>query len=163
MGVISGGVVGQPGRILFQEAKFSFTQGAAAGTYTASVTVPGNSWLLDIKLFNHVAWDAGTSATMIVGDADDPDGWFTAVDVKETDLVAGANAEVMDFNNPGGQEGAYLVTATGERAEMYSAAERIVTGLITTVGTASTAGETRMLVIYTDPTIPTAATYAVTT
>jgi hypothetical protein len=160
MPVISGGVVGQPGRILFEE--ITFTEAGAAGTYTGSVTVPGNSWLLDIKLWNDVYWTAGTSALMDVGDAADPDGWFTQIDLKATDIVAGANAEVIDFNNPGGQEGAYLVTATGERAEMYSASERVITGLVTTVGTTATAGRTRMVVIYTDPTTPTAATYAAT-
>ena len=157
MPVISGGLVTQPGRVIFEEV--TFTEAGAAGVYTGSVTVPGNSWLLDIKLWNEVAWTAGTSAQMIVGDVADPNGWFDAVDLKATDLVAGANAEVIDFNNPGGTEGAYLVTATGERAEMYSATARVVTGEVTTVGTTATAGRTRMMVIYTDPTVPTAATY----
>lgn len=160
MPVISGGVVGQPGRILFEE--ITYTEAGAAGTYTATVTVPGNSWLLDIKIWNDVYWTAGTSALMDVGDAADPDGWFTQIDLKATDIVAGTNAEVIDFNNPGGQEGAYLVTATGERAEMYAATARVITGLITTVGTTATAGRTRMMVIYTDPTVPTVATYAAT-
>ena len=162
MGVISGGVVVQPGRVLVQEAVFSYTQGAAAGTYTASVTVPGGSWLLDIKLFNETAWNAGSDALMDVGDVADPNGWFAAVDVKATDLVAGANAEVIDFNNAGGKGGAYHDATTGERAEMYSDSARVVTGVITTTGTDSTAGETRMLVMYTDPCIPTQATYAAT-
>lgn len=160
MPVISGGIVQQPGRVIFEEV--TFTEAGAAGVYTGSVTVPGNSWLLDIKLWNDVAWGAGTTASMIVGDAADPNGWFDAVDVKATDIVAGANAEVIDFNNPGGTEGAYLVTATGERAEMYSASARVITGEITTTGTTSTAGRTRMMVIYTDPTVPTVATYVAT-
>jgi len=160
MPVISGGVVGQPGRILFEEV--TYTEEGAAGTYTGSVTVPGNSWLLDIKIWNDVYWLAGTSATMKVGDAATSDGWYTGIDLKATDIVAGAEAEVIDFNNPGGQEGAYLVTATGERAEMYAATARVITGLVTTVGTTNTAGRTRMMVIYTDPTVPTVATYAAT-
>ena len=160
MPVISGGVVGQPGRILFEE--ITYTEAGAAGTYTGSVTVPGNSWLLDIKIWNDVYWAAGTSALMDVGDVADADGWFTQINLLATDIVAGAEAEVIDFNNPGGQEGAYLVTATGERAEMYSASARVITGLVTTVGTTATAGRTRMMVIYTDPTVPTVATYAAT-
>ena len=48
MPVMSGGLVTQPGRILFEEVTFTETTGA--GTYTGSVTVPGNSWLLDIKI-----------------------------------------------------------------------------------------------------------------
>ena len=160
MSVISGGVVTQPGQVLFEEV--TFTEAGAAGVYTGSVTVPGNSWLLDIKVWNDVYWTAGTSANLIVGDAADPNGWFDAIDLKTTDIVAGANAEVIDFNNPGGTEGAYLVTATGERAEMYSASARVITGEVTTVGTTATAGRTRMVVIYTDPTTPTAATYVAT-
>jgi len=160
MSVISGGVVGQPGRILFQEVIFE--EAGAAGTYTGSVTVPAKSWLLDIKLFCEAYFAAGTTASMIVGDADDPNGWFDAVDVKATDIVAGTDAEVIDFNNAGGTEGAYLSASTGERARMYDTAERVITGLITTVGTTSTAGEVRMLVMYTDPTTPTDATYAAT-
>ena len=160
MPVISGGVVGQPGRILFEEV--TYTEAGAAGTYTGTVTVPGNSWLLDIKIWNDVLWTAGTDALMDVGDAADADGWFTQISLKATDIVAGTNAEVIDFNNPGGQEGAYLVTATGERAEMYSASARVITGLVTTTGASGTAGRSRMMVIYTDPTVPTVATYAET-
>src|SRR3990167_3247269 len=160
MPVISGGVVGQPGRILFEEV--TYTEAGAAGTYTGTVTVPGNSWLLDIKIWNDVLWTAGTDALMDVGDAADADGWFTQISLKATDIVAGTNAEVIDFNNPGGQEGAYLVTATGERAEMYSASARVITGLVTTTGASGTAGRSRMIVFYTDPTVPTAATYAAT-
>jgi hypothetical protein len=156
MPVISGGLVTQPGRILFEEV--TFTEAGAAGTYTGSVTVPANSWLLDIKLYNTVYWTAGTSALMDVGDVADPDGWFTQVNLKATDIVAGDDAEVIDFNNPGGQEGAYLVTATGERALMYASTARVISGIVVTVGTTATAGRTRMVVIYTDPTVPTVAT-----
>ena len=162
MPVMSGGLVTQPGQILFQEVVFTIASGTAAGTFTGSVTVPGGAWILDIKLFCEAYFNQGTTASMIVGDAADPDGWFTAVDVKGTDIVAGTDAEVIDFNNPGGTEGAYLVTATGERAEMYSSAERVITGVITTVGTAATTGELHMVVLYTDPTVPTIATFVAT-
>ena len=163
MPVISGGVVGQPGRILFEEV--TYTEAGAAGTYTCSVTVPGNSWLLDIKIYNLTYWGAGTSADMIVGDAADPNGWFDAISVKATDIVdytTDTHAEVIDFNNAGGKPGVYLVAATGERELMFATTERVITGKITTVGTTATAGRTRMLVIYTDPTTPTVATYAAT-
>lgn len=160
MPVISGGQVVQPGRVIFEEV--TFTEAGAAGTYTGSVTVPANSWLLDIKLWNDVYWTAGTNALMDVGDGVDPNGWYAAVNLKATDIVAGADAEVIDFNNPGGKEGAYLVTATGERAEMYAAVERVITGVVTTTGGSGTAGRTRMLVIYTDPATSTNATYAAT-
>jgi len=60
------------------------------------------------------------------------------------------------------QPGVYLAAATGERELMSAATARVITGLVTPVGTTATAGRTRMLVIYTDPTVPTAATYAAT-
>ena len=160
MPVLSGGNVVQPGQLLFEEVIFE--EAGAAGTYTGSVTVPAKSWLLDIKLFCQTAFGAGTSADMIVGDATDPNGWYDAIGllVGDGDLVAGANAEVIDFNNAGGLGGAYHDSTTGERAEMYSAAERVVTGVITTDGVTSTAGEVRMLVIYTNVTTALEATYA---
>lgn len=160
MPVISGGQVGIPGKILYEEV--TYTEAGAAGTYEGSVTIPIDSWLLDVKIFNHVAWGAGTDAIMVVGDAATADGWITDLSTKATDIVAGANAEVVDFNNAGGKPGAYLVAATGERAEMYAPAERVITGKITTTGGTSTAGRTRMLVIYTDPVVPLAATYTAT-
>ena len=162
MPVISGGVVQAPGPVLSQEV--TFTEVGAAGTYTGSVTVPAYAWLLDIKVYNLLYWGAGTSAVMIVGDVADPNGWFDDINVKATDIVdhSGGNAEVIDFNNPGGQEGAYLVTATGERDLMFATTERVITGVVTTVGTTSSVGRTRMLVLYTDPTVATAATYVAT-
>lgn len=156
MPILTGGLVQQPGRILFEEV--TFTEAGAAGTYTGSVTVPANSWLLDIKLYNTVYWAAGTNALMDVGDAADPNGWYAGIDLKTTDIVAGAEAEVIDFNNPGGKEGAYLVTSTGERALMYAATARVVSGIVVTTGTTATAGRTRMVVIYTDTTTPGVAT-----
>lgn len=159
MPVISGGVIQQPSKILFQEV--TFTETSVAGTYTGTVIVPANSWLLDIKIWNTVYWTSATSAVMDVGDVADPNGWFAGIDLKTTDIVDGASGdgEVIDFNNAGGKVGDYLVAATGERALMYASTERLVSGIIVTVTTAgSTAGRTRMLVIYTDPAVPGVAT-----
>ena len=156
MPVLSGGLAQQPGRILFEEVTFTETTGA--GTYTGSVTVPANAWLLDIKLYNTVYWTATTTALMDVGDVADPDGWYTQIDLKATDIVAGTDAEVIDFNNAGGKVGAYLVAATGERALMYAATERIISGIVITVGAAGNAGRTRMVVLYTNTATPGVAT-----
>ena len=163
MPVISGGVVAQPGRLLFEEV--TFTEAGAAGTYTGSVTVPAYAWLLDIKIYNLTYWGAGTNALMDVGDVADPNGWFAGISLKATDIVdytTGTHAEVIDFNNPGGKEGVYLVSATGERELMFATTARVITGLVTTTGGSSSAGRTRMVVLYTDPTTATAATYAAT-
>lgn len=164
MPLLTGGVVMQPGRQLFQQ--FTFTQTAvAAGTWDASMTVPADAFLIDIKITSVAEWDTVDAATMIVGDATDPDGWFTAIDLKAgTDIVSGAEAEIVDFQNAGGLEGAYLHASSGERAEAYSAAARVITGTITTTGAGTgTLGRTRMVVIYSSgPTDATVATFVAT-
>lgn len=153
MPVISGGVTLQPGGSLFAEATFTETTGA--GVYTGSVTVPASAWITDIKIWNTAYWTAASTALMDVGDGVDPDGWFTQINLKATDIVPN---EVIDFNNTGGKEGAYIVSATGQRTTMYSALERVISGIVTTTGASGSAGRTRMVVFYTDPTTVTAAT-----
>jgi len=146
MPTISGGLAALPGNLLYSEVTFTETSGA--GTYTGSVVVPGNAWLLDIKLYAVALWDNAGTAVMKVGDAVDDDGWFTNINLKATDLIAGTNAEVIDFNNAGGKPGAYLVALTGERALMYSALVRTISGIVTTSGAGGTTGRTRMVVIW---------------
>lgn len=127
----------------------TFTETTGAGTYTGSVTVPAGAIIHDIKVWSTVLWTATTSALMDVGDATDPDGWFTQVDLKATDLLVG---EEINFVQTGGQEGAYLSTTTGKRSAAYSASARVVSGIVVTVGAAGNAGRTFMLVNYSLPT-----------
>lgn len=158
MATISGGRVVSPvGTICFEEA--TFTETAGSGVYTASVSLPGNSWLLDLKFIGTGDWDNAGTAVLKGGDADDLAGWFTGINVKATDLVTGTNAETLDFNNAGGKPGAYIVAATGERARMYYATAHAAIGTITTSSTGGSTGRTRMLAIFTSPTNPTEATY----
>lgn len=128
----------------------------AAGTYTGSVAVPAGAWIVDVIVHAVALWDAGTSATMKVGDAADDDGIFVGVNLKATDLLA---AESINFDRTGGKEGAYLVGTATHWTTRYSATARTITGVITSVG-AGTAGRTRMTVIYVVPSASTAATYA---
>ena len=132
--------------------RVTFTETTGAGVYTGSVTVPAGALIIDIKVWSTALWTAATSATMKVGDTDD-DGWYAGIDLKATDLLVG---EEINFENLGGKQGVYLVAATGLRSAAYSAASRLVTGIITTVGTTGNAGRTFMSVLYTNPT-PTAA------
>jgi len=156
MPTISGGTLAQPGSLVFEEVTFTETSGS--GTYTGSVRVPKESWLLDVKFYPVALWDNAGNATLKAGDAVTDDGFFTGINLKATDLIAGTNAEVLDFNNAGGKPGGYIVAATGERAVMYSALERVVSGIITTTGAGGTLGRTRMLVIWSAHANPTAAT-----
>lgn len=137
-------------------AEVTFTETAGAGTYTGSVVVPAGATIVDIKVRSTALWDTQTSATMEVGDGTDPDGWFTGVDLKATDLLVG---EELNFVQTGGKEGAYLSLTTGARTAAYSASARTVSGIITTVGATGSAGRTRMMVLYVLPTA-TAATKA---
>jgi len=155
MPVISGGIVQQPTKLLVETVLFTETTGA--GTYTGSVTVPGNSLIHDIKVWSTVLWTATTSATMIVGDVADPNGWYAGIDLKATDLVVG---EQIRFESAGGKEGVYYVAATGELETAWAATERIISGEVITVGAAGTAGRTYMQVIYSDPANIGAATKA---
>lgn len=127
-------------------AELTFTETAGAGTYTGEVAIPAGAWLLDIMVQNVALWTAATSASLEVGDATDPDGFYTAVDLKATDLLAG---ETLSFAKAGGVEGAYI-TATHVLGR-YSAAARVITASVVTVGGSGTAGRTRVLVQYLDP------------
>lgn len=149
LNLAAGGVTGYP----LQAARVTFTETTGAGVYTGSITVPAGALIIDVKVWSTVLWTAATSATMKVGDTDD-DGWFTGIDLKATDLLVG---EEINFENLGGKQGVYLVAATGLRSAAYNAAARLVTGIVTTVGTTGNAGRTFMSVLWTNPT-PTAAT-----
>jgi hypothetical protein len=155
MPVISGGNVAQPGRTLTETILFTETTGA--GTYTGSLTVPANALILDIKVWSTALCTATTSALMDVGDAGDPDGWYTQINLKATDLLVG---EQIRFGSTGGKEGAYMVVATGELETAFSASARVITGTVVTVGAAGNAGRTYLSVEYTDPTTIANATKA---
>jgi hypothetical protein len=123
-----------------------FTETAGAGVYTASVAVPARATILDIIVNGVALWTAATSATMIVGDVADDNGYFDAVNLKATDLLAG---ESISLESAGGKAGAYV--ANSQVSPRYSASARTITGKVTTVGGSGTAGRTRMMVVYTVP------------
>ena len=124
-------------------AEVTFTETAGAGVWTGDVTIPAGATLLDI-LVNAVAlWNSETSATMIVGDVADPNGFYAAVNLKATDLLAG---ESISFALAGGKAGAYI--AASQVSPRYMVTERVITGEITKVGTTGTAGRTRMTVLW---------------
>lgn len=134
---------------LVEAAEVTFTETTGAGVYTGEITVPAGATILDIKTRSTALWTATTSALMDIGDAGDPDGWFTQIDLKATDLLVG---EEINFVQTGGKQGAYLNTTTGARSAAYSASARVISGVVTTVGAAGNAGRTRMMVVYTLPT-----------
>jgi len=123
-----------------------FTEAGAAGVYTGSHVLPAGACLHDIIVNGVALWTAGTSATMTVGDAGNASGYFTGVNLKATDLLAG---ESISFDQAGGKAGAYI--ANSQVSPRYSATERTISGVITTVGTTGNAGRTRMTIVYSLP------------
>jgi hypothetical protein len=126
-----------------------------AGTYTGSIVLPAGSSLIDVIVHAEALWTAATSASMDVGDTADPDGFFTAINLKATDLLAG---ESLSFTHTGGQKGVDIDLADAaagadhiRRRELSNTAERTVSAVVTSVG-AGTAGRTRVSFIYTKPT-----------
>lgn len=141
--------------------RFVEADGAAAGTYTGTCTIPARAVLIDVIVHGTALWTAGTSATLTVGDATTTNGIFTAVDLKATDLLAG---ESLSFYEQGGKKGADLdspITASDAaqvRRRMLTA-ERVMQAKVITVGTVGTAGDTTVVFVYAYPS-PARATFA---
>jgi len=133
----------------------TFTETAGAGIYTGSVSVPAGATILDIIINGVALWNNAGAVTMKVGDTDD-DGFYTGIDLKATDLLAG---ESLSFALAGGKAGAYI--ANSQVSPRYSASARTINGIITTASTGGSAGRTRMIVVYAlSLSTPTAATKA---
>lgn len=125
-------------------AEVTFTE-TGAGVYTGTISLPAGARIIDIGVDATVLWDAATSASIVVGDADSANGFFTTTDLKATDLLAG---EINNLEHPGGKAGSYIAS---EQRVLRSATARDVIGVVTSVG-AGTAGRTRMYVVYATPT-----------
>ena len=124
---------------------------AGAGTYTATFHLPPNAVLLDVIATAEALWDAATSASLIVGNAGDPDGYIAATDLKATDLTAGQSISIGGGTDTGGgKAGADAIAGSNTHVvdRFYSAsADYDITATITSVG-AGTAGRTRVDVLY---------------
>ena len=141
-----------------QVAEVNFTQTAANAVHTGTITLPAGATLINIIVTNVVLWDSGTSTVMKVGDATTDDGYFTAIDLKATDLLAD---ESVAFGLTGGLEGADLdggESAGDHVRRLYDASSRDIIGVITDTNAAGVAGRTRMTVIFALPTTSVAAT-----
>lgn len=133
----------------------TFTEIGGALTYTGSVTIPAGATIHDVIVHGTALWDNAGAVTMKVGlDGLDDDGFFTAINLKATDLLAG---ESISFALAGGKAGADI--ANSQVMRRYLATARVLSGIITTASTGGSTGRTRMTVIYSLPTV-TAATSA---
>ncbi|MDQ3275463.1 MAG: hypothetical protein M3Q39_10655, partial [Actinomycetota bacterium] len=98
---------------------------AVAGTHKFDVLVPAGATITWLSVYNEVLWSAATSASLEVGDytnaatpvAIDADGFFTAVDLKAVDLLAG---EMLSLVRPGSAEAGVYSAGTGTHwANLY--------------------------------------------
>jgi len=111
------------------------------------LTVPANSYILDVQVHGVALWVSGAAVAMIVGDGDDDNGFHVSTDLKATALLAG---EANTMEHPGGLAGAY--TDAQQRVFYSSSARTVIADItVTTHATAATAGETRVLVMYCCP------------
>jgi len=133
----------QVGEIVFDWTKVG-DHSSVSYHLIGQVKVPANSYILDVQVHGVALWVSGAAVSMIVGDGDDDNGFHTATDLKDTDLLVG---EANTMEHPGGKAGAY--TAAQQRV-FYDASARTVIADVTVTnhGTAVSAGETRVLVMY---------------
>ncbi len=142
---------GVDGSIVSQTALF--TEDATSLTHTATFTIPAGATLLDILVVPQVLWTGGTAA-FTCGDANSANGWFTTTNLKATDLILGERLQASNANNWGGVNGAYLTTAGrfGQQSTNmiggYCPTAYSVIGVVTVGTPATTAGRTRMTVLY---------------
>ena len=149
--VITAPATGSTGMMITKSGVITELTGTA--TYTITIPVPAGAWIHSIKVTNQALWTAGTSASLTVGDTENPDGYFEATDVKAGALVLGEVLDTASANNWGGEEGAYLVSATGQRGPTatnfgpyYAAGSNIIFAVAKSG--AGTAGRTHCSVTY---------------
>lgn len=132
-----------------QEARFVET---GAGTYTADFVLPAGSTFYDVIVTAEALWTAGTSASLEFGNADDPNGYLAAVNLKATDLLAGESISIGGGTDlAGGEGGADAIAGTNTHVvDRYNAAETTLTATVVSIG-AGTAGRTRVAVLYWGP------------
>jgi len=87
-----------------------FIEDGSGTSYTATVEIPAGAIVHDIGFTTTVLWN-GTSASLTIGDDESANGWFTATNLKATDLVVGEVLSAADDGTWGGVDGAYLSTA----------------------------------------------------
>ncbi len=133
----------------------TITEATADGGYSISVPIPAGAVVHDIIITGKAVWDSVTSATLIVGDTTDDDGFFTAVNAKTTPAVG---TSLRPDTLPGGTgDGAYLGDTNGEFVGPITAnfgrfyeTGSIITAKITKAG-AGTLGRTHFCVVYSVP------------
>lgn len=117
-------------------------------TYTATVPIPAGSIVHEIEFRSPALWDDGSGADLIIGDDDDPNGYFVTIDLLATDLLVGEVLKMSNSENWGGKQGVYLVAATGLNSANYYATANNIIAVIVTTDQDGTAGRSLLWVTY---------------
>ena len=117
-----------------------------AAVLTANLKVPAYTLICDIVVTSHALWNQGTSAALVVGDADDADGFIVSTDLKATDLLQYESISIgSNTALAGGKIGAYIANSQWGKGSgtygQYSPAVRTLTATLTAIGTAATTGD----------------------
>ncbi len=124
-----------------------FTENATNDLHRGDIAVPAGATILEVYVHSVVLWTATTASLKVGISGGTTDGFFTAVDLKANDLLAG---ESISLHSKGGVEGAFFVTSEWEK--LYDASARVVRCDIAVGTPATTAGRTRFGVVYVTPT-----------
>jgi hypothetical protein len=140
----------QPGNPGLHAEERTFTETATAGVYTAEVPIPAGAYVIDVIFRNTVVWNAASSASAVIGDSEDANGYLEATDVKTAPAAdtLGASTGASAAHSLLASIGAYK----GGARKYYAAADTI-TATITTVGATGSTGRSRLLVLYVLPNI----------
>ncbi len=148
-------IIGDGGSGVIFSKTVLFTEDVTSTIHTGTVVIPAGATLLDILVVPQVLWTATGTVTFKCGDANSSNGWFLNTNLKATDLLLGERLQASNANNWGGLNGAYLTTAgrfgqqSGNMIGGFCLTAYSVIGVITVVTPATTAGRTRMQVLWT--------------
>lgn len=153
--LVSPAVTGSAGTGFVIVKKVAFVEDATSVTHTGTVPIPAGATIHDIIFTTTVLW-ADTASTVIIGDSDDPDGYFASTDLDATDLLVG---EVFSIHGGvqtwGGKLGVYLVSATGRMGSavagnsgLYYGVANSIIAVVAVTTPSGTAGRSFLTVAY---------------
>lgn len=142
-----------------QAAYFEETASASASdTYTADFFIPAYATILDIRVYAQALWADSTAASLEVGDyttaatpvAIDADGWYTAINLKSTDLLAGQSLSMLKAADAD-DEGVYLDTTAYHNLQDMDQIDRWIRARISVTAGDGATGKTMVTVFYAAP------------
>ena len=135
-----------PGRVIVDSIAFSEQGGAKS--YVGTIAIPAGSVVVNVVVHNSVLWTNGTSASIVIGDDDDANGYVEATDLKSapTADTNGAGQGLSTLLSLGASCGVYK-----GGAGKYCATAKTLTATVTTGAGAQTDGRTRVEVFYVFP------------